>query len=167
MREIHGVNRQVGTGSKIQLMDHGLNRRFVPSVTDPKFTDYKHVHFRTLPGVLPAAKLVICVLPIQRPIARRYPDFIREIFTRRSDRRAPAISGVPRFRCRRCFVAWGGGPLRYPDPNWQIEILASQQNSCDLVTMTELVEHTPEPVQFLKGVNRILKRGGHALVNVS
>jgi 2-polyprenyl-3-methyl-5-hydroxy-6-metoxy-1,4-benzoquinol methylase len=45
-----------------------------------------------------------------------------------------------------------------------LDVLASEQNTYDLVTMTELVEHTPDPVQFPKGVSRILKSGGHALV---
>ena len=45
-----------------------------------------------------------------------------------------------------------------------IEQLESEADTYDLVTLTEVVEHTTHPVQFLNGVNRILKSRGYALV---
>jgi 2-polyprenyl-3-methyl-5-hydroxy-6-metoxy-1,4-benzoquinol methylase len=59
---------------------------------------------------------------------------------------------------------WGAAHYGLPIQVGGLELLASQTNTYDLVTLTEVVEHTPHPVEFLNGVNRILKQGGHALV---
>jgi SAM-dependent methyltransferase len=61
-------------------------------------------------------------------------------------------------------AAWGAAHYGIPIRRGGLELVAPLANTYDLVTMTELVEHTPDPVQFLNGVNHILKSGGHALV---
>jgi SAM-dependent methyltransferase len=59
---------------------------------------------------------------------------------------------------------WGADHYGIPIRTGGLEVLEAQANTYDLVTMTELVEHTPHAVRFLQNVNRILKSGGFALV---
>ena len=67
--------------------------------------------------------------------------------------------GVQR-RHRRLGLDYYNIPIRVGG----IELIATQSDTYDLVTLTELVEHTPDPVEFLKTVNHVLKSGGYALV---
>jgi hypothetical protein len=59
---------------------------------------------------------------------------------------------------------WGAAHYGVPIQVGDLESMASQHNGYDLVTLTEVVEHTPRPVEFLKTVNGLLKSGGYALV---
>jgi 2-polyprenyl-3-methyl-5-hydroxy-6-metoxy-1,4-benzoquinol methylase len=59
---------------------------------------------------------------------------------------------------------WGAAHYGIPIRAGGLELISSEADSYDLVTLTEVVEHMPDPVQLLKGVNHILKRGGYALV---
>jgi 2-polyprenyl-3-methyl-5-hydroxy-6-metoxy-1,4-benzoquinol methylase len=59
---------------------------------------------------------------------------------------------------------WGAAHYGIPIRTGGLELLEPRTNFYDLVTLTEVVEHTSHPVRFLNGVNRVLKDGGHALV---
>jgi SAM-dependent methyltransferase len=59
---------------------------------------------------------------------------------------------------------WGAKHYGVPIEIGGLDRVASRENSYDLITLTEVVEHTPHPVEFLKAVNRLLKSGGYALV---
>jgi SAM-dependent methyltransferase len=59
---------------------------------------------------------------------------------------------------------WGAAHYGVPIEIGGLERVASREGCYDLITLTEVVEHTPHPVEFLKAVNRLLKSGGYALV---
>ena len=59
---------------------------------------------------------------------------------------------------------WGAEHYKIPIGIGGIDLLAAESSLYDLVTLTEVVEHTPHPVEFLNSVSRILKSGGYALV---
>ena len=64
---------------------------------------------------------------------------------------------------------WGSRHYGLPIHNETLERLAARhaetsQPGYDLVTLTEVVEHTGNPVEFLRTANSILKPGGFALV---
>jgi 2-polyprenyl-3-methyl-5-hydroxy-6-metoxy-1,4-benzoquinol methylase len=59
---------------------------------------------------------------------------------------------------------WGAENYGIPIRIGSLELLEGQKGCYDLITLTEVVEHTPEPVEFLQTVNRLLKDGGYALV---
>jgi 2-polyprenyl-3-methyl-5-hydroxy-6-metoxy-1,4-benzoquinol methylase len=59
---------------------------------------------------------------------------------------------------------WGAEHYGIPIRVGSVELVAQETGQYDLITMTEVVEHTPDPVEFLQAVNRLLKPGGYALV---
>jgi SAM-dependent methyltransferase len=59
---------------------------------------------------------------------------------------------------------WGAAHYGIPIQIGGLDEVASQTGAYDLITLTEVVEHTPHPVKFLTAVNRLLKTGGYALV---
>jgi SAM-dependent methyltransferase len=59
---------------------------------------------------------------------------------------------------------WGAAHYGVPIRSGGIELVASEEDSFDLVTLTEVVEHTPNPLEFLQAVHRLLKHRGYALV---
>jgi 2-polyprenyl-3-methyl-5-hydroxy-6-metoxy-1,4-benzoquinol methylase len=59
---------------------------------------------------------------------------------------------------------WGAAHYGIPIKIGSLDVFSSQVNIFDLITLTEVVEHTPHPVEFLVSVHRLLKNDGHALV---
>jgi SAM-dependent methyltransferase len=59
---------------------------------------------------------------------------------------------------------WGAEHYGIPIRAGSIELVASQNGQYDLLTLTEIVEHTRQPVEFLRSAHRLLKSGGCALV---
>ncbi len=61
-------------------------------------------------------------------------------------------------------VRWGAAHYGVNLRAGGLDVVASQPGSYDLVTLTEVVEHTPQPIEFLRAVHHLLKPGGYALV---
>jgi 2-polyprenyl-3-methyl-5-hydroxy-6-metoxy-1,4-benzoquinol methylase len=61
-------------------------------------------------------------------------------------------------------ASWGAEHYRIPIRNGSLELLASESSCYDLISLTEVVEHTTDPAEFLTNVHRLLKPGGYALV---
>jgi 2-polyprenyl-3-methyl-5-hydroxy-6-metoxy-1,4-benzoquinol methylase len=59
---------------------------------------------------------------------------------------------------------WGAEHFGIPIAVGSLELVESEVGQYDLITLTEVVEHTPNPVEFLSSVHRLLKAGGYALV---
>ena len=61
-------------------------------------------------------------------------------------------------------AAWGSEHYKIPIRVGSLELLAGESDCYDLMTMTEVVEHTQDPIWFMQQVHRLLKPGGFALV---
>lgn len=59
---------------------------------------------------------------------------------------------------------WGAEHFGIPIRIGSLELVESEAGQYDLITVCEVVEHTPDPVEFLTSVRRLLKDGGYALV---
>lgn len=59
---------------------------------------------------------------------------------------------------------WGAKHYGLPIAVGSLEQVSSREGSYDLITLTEVVEHTPNPAEFLVSVNRLLRSEGLALV---
>ena len=59
---------------------------------------------------------------------------------------------------------WGAAHYGIPIRTGGIDLVSSEVDSYDLITLTEVVEHMPQPVEFLTSVRPLLKNGGYALV---
>ena len=59
---------------------------------------------------------------------------------------------------------WGAEHYGIPIACGTLELVAPQAESYDLIVLTEIVEHTRQPLEFLRAVRPLLKAGGYALV---
>ena len=59
---------------------------------------------------------------------------------------------------------WGAEHYGIPIACGTLESVAPQAGSYDLIVLTEIVEHTRQPLEFLRAVRPLLKAGGYALV---